>query len=399
MNKKFKLGYIVSHPIQYQAPLLKELAKDKDIELKVLYCSDFSVRGYVDEGFGRKIEWDIPLLEGYNYEFLPELTKTNKTSFWKPLNYGIYKVLRRENFDALWIHGYFRLTNLIIMLLAKIMGIKVFVRDDTNLIRMQRSAFKKIMKRLFFKILDKLCDGFLVVGQLNKEYYLHYGIKPEKLSLVPWAVDNEFIQRKVEAAAANREQLKESLGLKPNRPIILFVGKLISEKRPADLLHAYRLMSPDGITEPLPYLIFVGDGKEREALELAARNTGWSSIKFLGFKNQTELPLYYDLCDVLVLPSSSETWGLVVNEAMNAKKAIIVSKSVGCAPDLVKDSVNGYIFNTGDIENLKQCLINLCTNTNLCKEMGQKSFEIINQWSFKEDILGLKEAISKLSRN
>ena len=147
------------------------------------------------------------------------------------------------------------------------------------------------------------------------------------------------------------------------------------------------------------HFLFVGEGEQRQILEARARATNWNSIKFLGFKNQTELPRYYDLCDVLVLPSMFEPWGLVINEAMNAGRAVVVSDQVGCAPDLVRGGENGEVFKAGDIAGLSLALHNLVSNRAKCRALGHKSLEIINKWSIEEDVAGLKKALAQAMRN
>jgi glycosyltransferase involved in cell wall biosynthesis len=125
----------------------------------------------------------------------------------------------------------------------------------------------------------------------------------------------------------------------------------------------------------------------------------WSSIKFLGFRNQTELPGYYDLCDVLVLPSAFEPWGLVINEVMNAGRAVVVSDQVGCGPDLVRKGENGYVFQAGDIAGLRQALVNLLSDPQKCRALGQKSLEIIATWGLEQDVAGLKLALAYVMKN
>jgi glycosyltransferase involved in cell wall biosynthesis len=140
-------------------------------------------------------------------------------------------------------------------------------------------------------------------------------------------------------------------------------------------------------------LLFVGDGEERRRLEERVRRLGWRSVLFLGFKNQSELPRYYDLCDVFVLPSEKEPWGLVVNEAMNAAKPVVVSDRVGCAPDLVRDGVNGFVFPAGDIGALAERLRRLTEDPELARRMGEESLRIIDKWNFDADVQGLLEAL------
>jgi len=394
MEPKVRLAYLVTHPIQYQAPLLRRIAAEPGIALTVFFCSDFSLKSYLDPDFGKIIAWDTPLTGGYRHEILPALGRTDRLSFWRPFNYGLARRLSQGNFDVLWVHGYNRWFHWLAMAWAKIRGLKVLVRDEATLISASRHKLKRLGKRLFFLILRNLGDGFLAIGTLNDQYYRFYGIAAERIFPVPYAVDNVFFREQARAAARDREHLRSELGLEPDRPIILYVSKLSAVKRGLDLLEAYMRMSPDQVREPHPYLIFIGAGDQREILEDRAAARHWSSIKFLGFKNQTELPRYYDLCDVLVLPSVFEPWGLVVNEVMNAGRAVVVSDQVGCGPDLVKSGENGYVFPAGDIDGLRQALVNLMGDHQKYRVMGQKSLEIINKWSIEEDVAGLNMALA-----
>jgi len=396
MESNIRLAYLVTHPIQYQAPLLRRIAAEPGIDLTVFFCSDFSLQSYLDPCFGKFIAWDIPLTGGYRHEILPSLGRKDRLSFWRPFNYGLARRLSRGNFDVLWVHGYNRWFHWLAMAWAKIRGLKVLVRDEATLISASRHKLKRLAKRLFFVILRNLGDGFLAIGTLNARYYRSYGIAADRIFYVPYAVDNVFFREKARVAARDRERLRRELGLSPGRPIILYASKLSEVKRGVDLLEAYIQMSPDQVQEPHPYLIFIGEGDRRKALERRAGTMNWSSIKFLGFRNQTELPGYYDLCDVLVLPSAFEPWGLVINEVMNAGRAVVVSDQVGCGPDLVQPGYNGYIFPTGDIDALRRALADLVSAPGRCRRMGARSLEIIGHWGFTEDLQGLQQALACL---
>src|ERR1700712_610659 len=109
-SRKVRIAYLVSHPIQYQAPLLRRIAQEPDIDLTVFFGSDFSTRGYQDEGFGVDVKWDVPLLDGYRYEFLPALRDNGTEGTFSPISRGILSRLQGQNgqpgFDVLWVHGY-----------------------------------------------------------------------------------------------------------------------------------------------------------------------------------------------------------------------------------------------------------------------------------------------------
>lgn len=390
-----RLAYFVSHPIQYQAPLLRLIAAEPDIQLKVFFYSDFSLKGYRDPGFGRLIEWDIPLTEGYDYQFLDCWgSKQYKNFFQQPIARNIVEKLKVGQFDAVWVHGWSHICSLQAILAAEKLGIPILMRGDCNILREPRDSVKKFAKKTVLNWLFKKISVFLYVGNLNFSFYQMYGISEKRLFLMPYAVDNDYFQSQGMLAQLNREALRLSLNLDPGRPIILYAGKLQTEiKRPHDLLAAYQLFSPDGLKEPEPYLLFVGDGDGRSILESQAKAIGWKSIRFLGFRNQREIPAFYDLCDVFVLPSAFEAWGLAINEVMNAGKAVVVSDQVGCAPDLVVESQNGRIFPVGDIAALAEAIQWAVANA---KSAGDMSFKRIQSWSFKEDLQGLKQALDYL---
>jgi len=350
---------------------LRQIAALPEVDLTVLFMSDLSVREFWDPGFGRRIEWDVPLLNGYRYEFLPALGPRNRLSFWRPINYRLRRFLTKKHVDVLWVHGYSHNVVLRAILCAKRRGIKVILRGESHLLSETASPVKLRLKKLVLPRLFRLVDGFLAIGTLNREYYQCYGVPNHKIFMMPYAVDNAFFQRKAREARTHREELRAELGLEPGRPVVLYASKLQRHKRPGDLLEAYIKLSPDGSREPRPYLLFVGEGEERQRLEERVRGLAWRSVLFLGFKNQSELARYYDLCDVFVLPSAKEPWGLVVNEAMNAAKAVLVTDRVGCAPDLVREGINGFVYPAGDVPALAEKLRRLTEDPETARRMGE----------------------------
>jgi glycosyltransferase involved in cell wall biosynthesis len=390
-----RLAYLVTHPIQYQAPLLKRIAKEPDIQLKVFFASDLSVGRFHDPGFNTIIRWDVPILDGYDYEVLPAVGGSHRVSALQPFSRGLGRRLRSGGFDVLWVHGYVRPQHWIAMLNAKRLGIKVFIRDEATAIGRARGIMKRRAKRHFFWWLARTVDAFLAIGKLNHEYYRLNGIGEERIFPMPYAVDNQLFQSYAQKAAPDRQNLRKTLGLNATRPILLFAGKLIERKRPQDLLEAYaQLMRDIKGARPSPYLLFVGEGELRKQLELSAIALGLESVKFVGFKNQSELPALYDLCDLFVMPTVNEPWGLVVNEVMNAGCAVVVSDEVGCGPDLVEDGVNGVVFKARDVADLTRALSEMLADPMRLAHMGAKSLERINQWSFEEDVAGLRAALA-----
>jgi glycosyltransferase involved in cell wall biosynthesis len=391
-TRRYRLAYLVTHPIQYQAPLLRLIASEPDLDLTVFFQSEGAVREHHDSGFGQLVRWDVPLLDGYRYEVLPALGRRDVITAQRPFSYGLARRMRRARFDALWVHGYARLCNWQAMLVAKALGIKVLLRDEANAGSAPRSAPRRLAKRGFFRLLAGVADAFLAIGSRNRDYYLANGIAGERIFMMPYSVDNDFFARLAQAAAPARERLRVELGLSPDRAVILYASKFQRRKRPDELLLAYQRLCRQLLPAP-PYLLFLGDGEMRAALQAQARAQALADVRFLGFRNQTELPAFFDLADVFVLPSIHEPWGLIVNEVMAVGRAVVVSDQVGCAADLVRHGVNGYIFPAGDVDALAASLREIVTAPERARAMGAASRAIIERWSLREAVAGLRQAL------
>jgi glycosyltransferase involved in cell wall biosynthesis len=393
-NRPVRVACIGGHPVQWAVPLLRRISREPDIELTAFYSSDFSLRGSVDPGFGRAIQWDVPLLEGYRYEFFPRIWDSGRVGFARPLTWGVFRRLRQGRFDVVWVGGYNRLYSLQAIFSAALLRLPLMIRSDSNLFSPERSPRTRAAKAVLAPLLRPFISLALSCGVVNTEYWQHYFGKKFPVFTVPFCVDNEFFRQRALEAAPRREQLRRELGLEPGRPIVLYASKFHYWKGCMDLVEAYIRLSPAPGVDPNAYLLMVGDGPARQDLEARVKESGLSSIRFLGFRNQTELPPIFDLCDVFVLPSHGEPWGLIVNEVMNAGRPIIVSDRVGCRPDLVHDGLNGLSFPARDVEALSQCLRRLIGDPALRVSMGENSLRIIQNHSFEQDVVGFRQALA-----
>jgi glycosyltransferase involved in cell wall biosynthesis len=399
-SRRVRVAYLVSHPIQYQAPLLRRIAQEPEIDLTVFFGSDFSLRNYADKGFGINVKWDVPLVEGYRHEFLPALRDNATVSPFAPISHGILSRLRGRNgappFDLLWVHGYASVNALHGILSANALGIPVLLRAESTLIDRPRSHGKLIGKEIFFRILRRFIAGVAPIGKRNAAYWQHYLGADFPAWEMPYAVDNTYFQARSKEATSGRAALQAELNLDPARPVILFASKLQQRKRCIDLLEAYlQMLTQPG---PRPYLVIVGDGEERAALEARAAGSGVDSIRFCGFRNQSELPRFFDLATVFVLPSRHEPWGLIVNEAMNAARPVILSNDVGCQPDLVTDGVEGFVFPVGNVQALAAALGRIFEDPAAAPRMGLRALERVRHCSFEADVQGLRAALAALTR-
>ena len=402
-RRKVRLAYLVSHPIQYQAPLLRRIALEPDIDLTVLFGSDFSVRGYKDRGFGVEVAWDTPLLEGYRSEFLRPLRDTGEVSPTAPISRGIFHRLQQRDgspaFDALWVHGYASINSLQAILAANALGIPVLLRAESWLADRARTPSRLAIKSAFFKLLSKGISAVLPIGTVNAAYWTHYFGASVPQFLMPYAVNNEYFADLAAAAAPRQHELRTELGLSPERPLILFASKLQQRKHADHLLEAYSRFIETRTPENRPYLVVVGDGEQRAQLEAQAQQLRLEDVRFAGFRNQSELPRFFQLADVFVLPSRHEPWGLIVNEAMASGCPVIVSTDVGCHADLVTDGVEGCVFPVGDIPALTRALHRVFFSPGSAATMGEAARRRISTWTYEEDIQGLRRALAAVTRS
>ena len=388
----YKLAILNTHPVQYLAPLYRRIAREPDIHLTVYFCSQQGAEEYVDEGFGQRIRWDTPLLEGYEYKFLKDLWRRERVGgFWSLLNFGILGELRKNRYDALLVNGHRQATTLIGVFAAKALGIPVFMRCETHL-GLPVSRIKRfVRKRLMTFLYTRLCSACLPIGTRNREFYLAHGVNEASLFSVPYAVDNDFFAKASESLA-ERRNLRAALQLPPDKPLVLFVSKLMSRKRPMDLMVAFHNVRNSGIDAALA---FVGSGEQETDLKEYIRQQHLPDVHFFGFRNQSELPKFYSVADVFVLPSENEPWGVVINEVMCAGLPVIASNEIGAVDDLVRHGENGFTYKSADVDTLTEYLSQALRAPEMRARMGEESRRIIARWDYERCVLGIKQAMAK----
>jgi glycosyltransferase involved in cell wall biosynthesis len=346
-----RIGFLTSHPIQYQAPWFRAVAKKADVKVFFGYRPNAEQQSI---GFGQAFQWDIDLLSGYEHRFLNnKATRPGTDHFSECDTPQIRKLIEEENFDAFIICGWNLKCYWQAVWTCRRLSVPVFVRGDSQL-RSPRSKLTQHLKSLVYRRMLRQFDGFLYVGSRNLEYLRYYGVPENRLFFVPHFVDNQWFSARADEAISRRDQQRAIWGVTSQTTVALFTGKLIAKKRPHDLLRALACLRGTA-TEVVA--VFVGSGDLESSLRATANDLQMAA-HFEGFRNQTELPHYYVASDVLVLPSDGgETWGLVVNEAMACGIPAIVSDAVGCSPDMIDEGKTGLTFEMGDVEALAECLI------------------------------------------
>jgi glycosyltransferase involved in cell wall biosynthesis len=371
-----KLAVIITHPIQYYVPLFQLLAKSCELKIFYTWGADGAKAKY-DPDFNQLINWDLPLLEGYEYEFLLNTAKDPGSHHFNGIiNPTLKEQITDFNPKAILIYGWAYHSHLQTIRYFK-GKIPLWFRGDSTILNLKK-GLKQIMRSIYLSWVYKHIDIAFYVGIANKAYFKKFGLTDNQLIFAPHAVDNNRFaeDREIEALAFRRQ-----LQLTDDQILILFAGKLEANKNPEILLKAFLELNLVGV-----HLLFVGNGELEEKLKAKkilqqSQYTNTNNVHFINFQNQTSMPVVYQACNVFCLPSQSETWGLAVNEAMACAKAILVSDKVGCAEDLVKNGKNGYIFESNNIESLKSKLRLLLGSNEDIIEMGKSSATIINSWT------------------
>ena len=361
-----KITYLVSHPIQYQAPLLLRIGAQEGVDLRVVFENRPADQDFFDTGFKRPVKWDVPLTDGYEHAFLADTDLISEI----------------KKADVLWLHGWGSPVMRRALTQARRLGVPVLMRgENCDLAMPDGKGLRGWLKRLYIGWVLRRCRGFLAIGTVNENYYLRRGVLRDRIFPMPYAIDNDRFGVQAEAAALERGDLKARLGINPEQKVVLFVGKFMTRKRP-DLL--VRAMNSVEWPSARPALVLVGSGEMEDSLRSMAPDA-----VFLGFQNQSALPGLYEMADILVVPSEREPWGLVVNEAMACGTGVIASDQVGSAIDLINDGC-GRIFQSGDVTALAEALVDCVENS---EKMGIAAKATVWRWGFAEDITGLNLAI------
>ncbi len=387
-KERYRLALLVSNPIPYHVALYRALAVHSAIDLTVLYCSRLGISGQIDPEFDIPATWHPSLLNGYSHRFLHNVSPLSVPGrFFSLINPGIVSTLWGGGYDAVIIPGYACFSYLLGVLAAWVTKTPVLFRAETMLKRESPWSVKTWGKRLLVRAILRGTSACLAIGTPSMAFYRAFGVPAGRIFWSPYGVDNEFFHRESERWKACRAELKRSIGIAPETPVVLFCGKLVPRKRPADLLAAFcKLNRPAA-------LVFVGEGRQRAELERLA--SGRPDILFPGFIGQQEIVRYYALADLFVLPSERETVALVVAEAMACGLPILLSDAVPSAADFVRPGENGFVFPVGNIGALSSYLERLLWDETLLCRMGQRSLSVIKDWSPQAAVAGILQALNR----
>ena len=351
---------IASHPIQYQIPMWQRMTQLLGDQFMVIYLCKQGIENGRDDEFGRDIFWDFNLLDGYNFECIPG-SPERVLGFWRN-SVSDYRFLvakfRQLKPRAVMINGWNLIGYLEAALLAKIFSpTELWLRCESNNYK-KHTWFKHVCRVTILSIFLRFFSRFFYIGTANRKLYESFGIPPKKLTFAGYGVDNNKFSIK-QLRKREKAKKRQKFGLCSDSKVVLFCGKLISKKRPVDLIYA--AMQLNFLVKNIPLqLLFVGSGDLEPEINRLARQVnkhGCRHIVLAGFLNQSEITEAYSISDLMVLPSdASETWGLVVNEAQAAGLPTAVSSSCGSAVDLVEPLEQRLVFPEGDIAAIQNAI-------------------------------------------
>jgi glycosyltransferase involved in cell wall biosynthesis len=343
---------IETHPIQYHAPVYRVLQNKFGVPVSVIYGSDFSVTGYLDQEFGSMFAWDMDLVSGYTPIFLSQLRDGGARNVNEVTATGMAAALHRCAPAAILLVGYSHRFHQAAFQVSWRMRRPLLFRGEVTDHSLKRSPLKNCARSAALRVLYALCSRLLYIGQRSHEHFRRYGVPENKLVFSPYCVDTEPFQCSEEDRAMLRVKARRELEISDDAIVLLFSGKLSVRKGPDLVTEAVKALPQDVRSRVV--ILFVGSGEMREQLERVAGTVPYVIVRFTGFQNQRQLSPYYHAADLLVLPSrDQETWGLVVNDALHHGLPCLVSSAVGCMPDLIAPGVTGDVFESGSIEALQ----------------------------------------------
>lgn len=369
-----RLLIVATHAVQYAGPLYRQLASRPDLDLTVAYCSLRGAEPTFDADFDRLVRWDVPILNGYQWFSKPESVRHFGIErwLWNVCGNNQYNVILSflpYTHRAFWVCcARAALDNT--PLLVSIDGHSLESRD--------RRVWKKHLKKRFLPWVQSRATLTLAASTGTVDFLKSLGIDENRIVLTPAVVDNNWWVQ--QSLAINRSDARAKMAIPPGAALALYCAKLQPWKRPDLLLEAFADAQVPGA-----YLAFAGDGPLRDTLRDRARILNCEeNVRFLGFRNQSELPETYAAADVLVLPSDYEPFGLVVNEAMCCGLGAIVSENVGARYDLVREGITGFTFPAGDRAALSRRLRQVLANPTLARTLGINARERMQSWSYVE---------------
>jgi glycosyltransferase involved in cell wall biosynthesis len=363
-------------PTPYRSPLLDRVAARPEVELTVAYAA----RTIADRGWDVAPEHHAVFLRGVR---VPGVRRLLRHDY--PVTPGIRRVLREARPDVVVATGWSTFASQAAILWARRHGVPYLLlvssHDDDP-----RSRWRRSVKNAVVPGVVRGAAGALVLGSRSRASLVAHGAAAERIRVFANTVDvNDWIAR-TDELAARRDELRAALGVGPADVVVLSVARLAAEKGLTTLVRAVAGAAAELV------LVVAGEGPERARLATEAESTG-VRLTLLGDVPWERLPEVYAAADVFALLSSSEPWGVVVNEAAAAGLPIVLSQSVGAAPDLLEDGRSGILVPSDDADAAATALTRLAADPALRAAMGRRSRELVRALDYDSSVEAFVTAV------
>lgn len=386
-----RVAHLTAAPVHCHTPLYRRLAADPRLDFTAIVASNAGIRP-TDVGYGHSVSWDVDLLEGYRSVFLRRAHR-NPISGSTALalrDVDVVPRLVRGRYDVLCLLGYNYVTYALAALTQRGLGRALGFREEQTLLHPRgrlKSAVKSVLLRALFSQ-----GPAMYIGTRNREWFSHFGVPPERLFFTPYTVDNDQLQKARQELLGQSSELRAAFGIDPDAgPVVVTMMRLVPKKQPLFLLDAFRRVRKQARCS----LLVVGSGPLEQAMRSMVRRESIPNVHFTGFLNRSEVTRAYACADVFTLASLwHETWGLVVNEAMNFALPVLVSDKVGCAVDLVEDGRNGFVASARDVDAFASRMLTLVCDEQLRLRLGDASLARISEWHPDVSAQGTLDAVA-----
>jgi glycosyltransferase involved in cell wall biosynthesis len=374
---KIRVALLTEIISPYRIPVFNALARMKGIELHVIFLAETDPTQRHWLVYKDEIE--------FSYEVLPAWRR--RWGRWHILvNRGMWAALERFRPDSILCGGYNYPAFWQALTWAKLHRVHFAAWiESTSRDQRNPSALAEFVKRRFIRN----CSAFAVPGKSAFEYVMSMGVPAERIHTAPNAVDNRRFADLARSVREREGQCRTELGLPPR--YFVYAGRVTREKGVFQLLEAYTRLDPELRSQV--GLVLVGEETARNELMQNSAKVYPGTVVFPGFAQRDQLAAFYALAEVLVFPTLSDTWGLVVNEAMACGLPIIASDVAGCVADLVQDGENGYVIPVANVGKLAEAMAAFARDPQLASRMGQHSARLIEGFSPECCAAGLATAV------
>jgi len=365
-KQRTRLAVLITHPVQYFQPVFAALACNPNLDVLVVFGCDHGIRVSHDPDFGVDFAWDCSPTQGFSHAFVSDasLATLSRLRTAVPLAKRAFQLIHGFHPDRVLVFAYSPIFITITTLLLRQAGLRLMLRADGTDRAFPRSWLKGLLKDLVLRFWYRQFEVVFPIGGDSNDHFARLGVPSHRRYPVSYAVNTVFFADLVTQWAPQRAQLRQALGIGPTDLVLLWSAKMTQVKNPLLLIEALKQL-PDALRCRF-WLIAMGDGPLRSGFETEARFILEDRCCFLGFRNQSELGEGYAVADALVFPSQQgETWGLVVNEALQFGLAVLASDHPGCVRDLLLNGddapAGSTVFPSGDAEAFSSALRDLAT--------------------------------------